>query len=599
MEYDPTLKICYDRVLPSESHPQNVTLKTMREEALLKATGAATPRAAFRDLDPTAPIPAPHMAVVVSKAWPDGSTLKCRFLAGSQIQQAKVVAMAKLWEAYANVQIQFVTTNDEQVRIAFLQGQGSWSAVGTDALDTTAFPKTDPTMNFGWLEDDTPDNEYERVVVHEFGHALGCIHEHQSPNENLQWDVPKVYAQFSGPPNNWTQQEIDFNILQKYSPNGISATIFDIDSIMLYQFPAELFLNHVGTPLNYQLSDKDKGFIAQMYPFQQTAPASAPKVTPIAPAVRSRLAEINTEIADNRRYLDAARQGRARLGMDSPPRDFMKQVVPAAAAPAGRAFHMLAQGDSWFNYWIGKDILYWLKNDYGHNIDNIAVAGSTLNDEVYGPVPHDLLDFRQTNAPSRLAELVDRIQSDKPQALLLSAGGNDIAGDEFFSFVNNSKSGLASVNTGVLSGVLNPTFIKAYEDMIEAALGAASTAGIKMPIFTHGYDYPWPDGRGILWIRGLIGPWFDNTFNAKNFPNDSFADLKARRDIVSQFIDALNAMLKSLESKFPGRVFHIDARNTLKETTSYRDEWANELHPTDIGFQKIAKVFNDVIQSKM
>ena len=86
--------------------------------------------------------------------------------------------------------------SDEQVRIAFLPGQGSWSGVGTDALDESAFPKTDPTMNFGWLEDETDATGYERVVVHEFGHALGCVHEHQSPNEKLQWNVPKVYASF-------------------------------------------------------------------------------------------------------------------------------------------------------------------------------------------------------------------------------------------------------------------------------------------------------------------------------------------------------------------------------------------------------------------
>ena len=121
-------------------------------------------------------------------------------------------------------------------------------------------------MNFGWLEDDTADQEYERVVVHEFGHALGCIHEHQSPNEHLDWNVDAVYAQFSGPPNNWSKATINANILEKYSPNGISATIFDPQSIMLYQFPAELFNNHVATPLNTSLSDKDKALIAQMYP---------------------------------------------------------------------------------------------------------------------------------------------------------------------------------------------------------------------------------------------------------------------------------------------------------------------------------------------
>jgi hypothetical protein len=597
MEFDPKLKICYDRVLPRDSHPTNATLHSMREDALLKGTGAPNARAAFHDIDPTAKIPAPHMALISAKTWPDGSTLKCRFLGGSPTQQAKVIAKAKIWETYANIHIEFVTTTDEQVRIAFLPGQGSWSGVGTDALDESAFLKTDPTMNFGWLEDDTDATEYERVVVHEFGHALGCVHEHQSPNENLQWNVPKVYAQFSGPPNNWSKDEIDFNILQKYSPNGISATIFDEDSIMLYQFPAELFLNNVGTPVNTQLSDKDKAFIGQMYPghlIQQNAPVSS--------MARTRLTEINREIAVNRKYLDAAREGRARLKMDATGAAgiSVKTDVMMSAAPGTPTFHMLAQGDSWFNYWIGHDVLYWLNHDYGHNIDNIAVAGSTLNDEVYGPVPHDLLDFRQTNAPSRLAELVDRIQSDKPQALLISAGGNDIAGGEFFSFVNNSKSSLTPVNVGVLAGVMSPTFVKAYEDIIQAALDAAAlSSNNKMLIFTHGYDYPWPDGRGVLWIRGAIGPWFDSTFNAKNFPNNSFSDLLVRRGIVNQFIDALNSMLKSLETKYPGKVFHIDARNTLKETTDYRKEWANELHPTDDGFRKIAAVFNAVIQDRM
>jgi lysophospholipase L1-like esterase len=594
MNYDPKLKICYDRPLKKGAHPTASTLHIMRDGALLRSTGAANARQAFRDIDPTSVIPAPHMAVINSKKWPDGSTLKCRFLEGSKTQQAKVIAKAKIWESYANIKIEFVSTNDEQVRIAFMPGQGSWSAIGVDALDEPSFPKSEPTMNFGWLEDDTDDIEYERVVVHEFGHAIGCVHEHQSPEENLQWNVEKVYAQFSGPPNNWTKEEIDSNILQKYSAAGLSATIFDRESIMLYQFPAELFLNGVGTPENTHLSTKDKAFIAQMYPghvIQQKAPVSS--------MAAMRLTKLDQEIASNRQYLDAARRGRARLNMQSTrPVGVMREAM-VASTPKSRTFSMLAQGDSWFNYWIGHDVLYWLEHDYGHKIDNIAVAGSTLNDEVYGPVPNDFLDFRQSDAPSRLAELVDRIKTDKPQVLLLSAGGNDIAGDEFFSFVNNSKSGLTPVNGGVLAGVISPTFMKAYQDMIQAALDAADSIGTKLTVFTHGYDYPWPDGRGVLWIRGAIGPWFDPSFNAKNYPNNSFADLVARRGILNQFIDALNAMLKSLESKYPGNVFHIDARNTLRETDNYRDEWANELHPTDAGFQKIARVFNDVIQAKM
>ena len=267
MKRDPNMKICYDRVIPdADLGPAEPALHRMRVDALLQRTGAQTPRAAFKDLDPSRVIPPTHMALIAAKTWPAGSHLKCRFLEGSPTQQAKVMKMAKIWVQYANIHIDFVTTNDETVRIAFQPGQGSWSAIGRDALNTQYFPKDQPTMNFGWLEDDTEDEEYERVVVHEFGHALGCVHEHQSPNEKLQWNVPAVYAQFSGPPNNWDKATIDSNILQKYSPQGINATIFDRQSIMLYQFPAALFLNHVGTPLNTELSQKDESFIAQMYP---------------------------------------------------------------------------------------------------------------------------------------------------------------------------------------------------------------------------------------------------------------------------------------------------------------------------------------------
>lgn len=263
---DPNMRICYDRIIPEEKGSSHAMLHQMRANAVLKESGAKTPREAFHDIDPSAGIPPARMALIAAKTWPAGSTLKCRFLGGSPTQRAKVIAKAKLWEQYANIHIDFVKTKDEQVRIAFLPGQGSWSAIGHDALNRKYFPKRKPTMNFGWLKDDTDDAEYERVVVHEFGHALGCVHEHQQPNEHLQWNVPAVYAQFSGPPNNWDKATIDFNILQKYSPQGINATIFDRDSIMLYQFPAELFLDHVGTPLNHHLSDKDKAFIATIYP---------------------------------------------------------------------------------------------------------------------------------------------------------------------------------------------------------------------------------------------------------------------------------------------------------------------------------------------
>ena len=115
--------------------------------------------------------------------------------------------------------------------------------------------------------DDSDDGEWHRVVTHEFGHALGCIHEHQQPKFDRQWDVKKVMKAFQGPPNFWSAEDIQFNVLQKYSPRGVSATQFDPKSIMLYSFDGSLFSDGRGpTNENTVLSSTDKTMIKKMYP---------------------------------------------------------------------------------------------------------------------------------------------------------------------------------------------------------------------------------------------------------------------------------------------------------------------------------------------
>lgn len=246
-------RICIDRVVPDE---------------LLPAQEAAE-KSVLSTLDDQGAIPASKMAIVRLKKWPNGSALRCRFLDGSTTQRKRVEAKAQQWEQFANVKLQFVASGDAEIRISFSADAGSWSALGTDALIERYFPKFQPTMNYGWLKDDSPDDEYSRVVLHEFGHALGAVHEHQSPRARLKWNRAEVYRVFSGPPNFWSKADIDFNIFKRYSILTTNSTEFDPDSIMLYGFPASMFLDGKGTRSNKLISDRDKQFIAEMYPKPQ------------------------------------------------------------------------------------------------------------------------------------------------------------------------------------------------------------------------------------------------------------------------------------------------------------------------------------------
>ncbi len=256
---DTSARICFDRIIPHEYAPARTT-------AVTAAVQSAT-HGGLGLLDATAGmVPIAHMALIHQKKWPNGHRLKCRFLDGSPFQRKKVETKARIWEKFANINLKFIASGDAEVRISFVADDGSWSAIGTDSLVESYFPKYQPTMNYGWLRDNTDDEEYERVVVHEFGHALGCIHEHQQPNEKLDWNLDAVYRYFSGSPNFWSKADIDSNVIQKYGPQGIDATIFDPASIMLYQFDGKLFKSGKGTPNNTQLSPLDKQFIATMYP---------------------------------------------------------------------------------------------------------------------------------------------------------------------------------------------------------------------------------------------------------------------------------------------------------------------------------------------
>lgn len=230
------LKICHDRVLPQDiARPQH-TRASRRPDGVFEAIAVAT------------------------KLWINGSNLQVRFIGGTSAQQAKAKEQAQWWLPHANLKFEFNNAPGAEIRIAFDSSDGAWSYIGTDCQ---GIPRNQPTMNLGFLDGGT--------AAHEFGHAIGLAHEHQNPEGGIEWNEEVVIRDLSGPPNDWTLDQIRHNVLDKYSADQIRGTKFDPESIMLYFFPGTWVRSGIGTKQNDVLSDIDKAFIASEKAYPHTA----------------------------------------------------------------------------------------------------------------------------------------------------------------------------------------------------------------------------------------------------------------------------------------------------------------------------------------
>ena len=251
------IKTCIDRELPDELRFEAARLAIEENPANAPSVGA-------RQMMPGVVGPM-GLAAITGKLWKPGRLLHVRFLDGDPVVQQRLQPFAHEWSKYADVKFVFDNAADAEIRISF-KDRGSWSYLGTDAL---SLPKDKPTMNYGWLTKTTADTEYSRVVVHEFGHALACIHEHQNPVADIPWDKPKVYAYYAGPPNNWTKSQVDVNLFTRYSSDSTQFSQFDPKSIMLYSIPNDFTIGDYEVGWNTALSDTDKQFIGTLYPIKK------------------------------------------------------------------------------------------------------------------------------------------------------------------------------------------------------------------------------------------------------------------------------------------------------------------------------------------
>ena len=265
---------------------------------------------------------------------------------------------------------------------------------------------------------------------------------------------------------------------------------------------------------------------------------------------------------------------------------FEQGAARGGALVANRAVHangarplpqglLIAEGDSWFDY-PGGDILSALE-DLGFEVEGDAHWGDTLEDMSFNP--RQLGDFYRTISKVKARGVV-------PRALLLSGGGNDLAGDEFAMILDHASSGLPTINPTVLAGLIDVRLRVSLAHWI-GSVDAVAQRVFRQPIriVLHGYDYPVPDGRGFtIGPMRVKGPWLRPAFWLKGHSN-----LQRNRSFMRDLIDRLNEMQISLmaELNLPNLV-HADLRNTLSSVL-YENDWDNELHPTEAGFRALAR----------
>lgn len=193
--------------------------------------------------------------------WDPGTVINVKFLSGSKALQNKIIPIAKEWEKYANVKFNFVNSGNADIRVFIGKGNGHDSYIGTVCKSIDA---SEETMNLDSADIAGSDAFLKTVVLHEFGHSIGLLHEHSSPISGIKWDKENMYKEYAK--MGWTKEDVDFQVFSVYKKSYTNGTKYDNKSIMHYPINPGETLDGYVIGWNMQLSPGDMELISALYP---------------------------------------------------------------------------------------------------------------------------------------------------------------------------------------------------------------------------------------------------------------------------------------------------------------------------------------------
>lgn len=228
---------------------------------------------------------------------------------------------------------------------------------------------------------------------------------------------------------------------------------------------------------------------------------------------------------------------------------------------------LLTEGDSWFSYPLNANLA-----DYIEMMSDFSI----LRLEHNGDEARDIL----ASGGKQLKKLEEYLKRYKIDALLLSAGGNDVVSGELAKIIGTRTAGNPWQSAIKLS-----TFTKVLDDIVAAysrLLDARDKLRPNCVVFAHSYCYFQPTGRKATGPFGLLkaGPWMRPVLVKKGIDPDTEG-----RDLARYLVDELHARLRTLAAARP-RFVLVDMRSTLPVDDVH---WADEIHPSGTGFGKLAE----------
>ena len=247
-----------------------------------------------------------------------------------------------------------------------------------------------------------------------------------------------------------------------------------------------------------------------------------------------------------------------------------KQAVFAASIKQfPKRLVIVTEGDSWFSYPLNV---------------NIADCIEMMNDFSFLRLEHNGDEARQImgSGSEQLRKLKYYLKSYPVEAVLMSAGGNDIVAEELKRILSARAPGAtwqSAVKLDKLTTVLDD-IVAAYERLLDARDALRPDC----VVFAHSYAYFEPTGRKATGPFGLgsAGPWMKPVLVARGI------DPATEGAQVSRYlVDELHARLQGLAAARK-RFVIVDTRSALPVDDVH---WSDEIHPSGTGFRRRAQDF--------